>query len=98
MQIHGPAHLHGAQPLNAPHRVSGVQNPVETSYAAPTQYAAPTDTVEFSSEANLISQIHDLPDIRADRVAQLRAQIAAGTFETEQRLDGTLERLLDEIA
>ncbi|MFO0901482.1 MAG: flagellar biosynthesis anti-sigma factor FlgM [Pirellulales bacterium] len=98
MHIHGPAHLHGAQPLNAPHRVTGVQTPVETSFASPTSYSTPTDTVEFSSEANLISQVHDLPDIRADRVAQIRAQIAAGAYETDEKLNTALDRLLDEFA
>lgn len=92
MQIHGPTHLHGAQPLNAPHRVTASRAPAETSYTAPT------DTVEFSSEANLISQVHNLPEIRSDRVAQLRAEIAAGTYETEDKLDAALDRLLDEIA
>ncbi|MFO0870575.1 MAG: flagellar biosynthesis anti-sigma factor FlgM [Pirellulales bacterium] len=92
MQIHGPSHLHGAQPLNAPHRVAAAQTPVETSY--PT----PTDTVEFSSEASLINQVHDLPDIRADRVAQVRAQLAAGTYETDEKISQALDRLLDEFA
>lgn len=97
MQIHGPTHLHGAQPLNAPHRVAAPQTSVESTYTSPT-YSAPTDTVEFSSEASLISQVHDLPEIRADRVAELRAQIAAGAYETDEKLNITLERLLDEIA
>lgn len=92
MQIHGPTHLHGAQPLNAPHRVAASRTPVETSYAAPM------DTVEFSSEASLISQVHNLPEIRADRVSQLRAEIAAGIYETEDKLDAALDRLLDEFA
>ncbi len=92
MQIHGPSHLHGAQPLNAPHRVAAPQTPVESAYTGPT------DTVEFSSEASLISQVHDLPDIRADRVAQIRAQIAAGTYETDDKLNTALDRLLDELA
>ena len=92
MQIHGPTHLHGAQPLNAPHRVAASRAPVETSYAAPM------DTVEFSSEASLIGQVHNLPEIRADRVSQLRAEIAAGIYETEDKLDAALDRLLDEFA
>ena len=92
MQIHGPAYLHGAQPINAPHRVSSSQSVVESTYSTPT------DQVDFSPEASLISQVHDLPEIRADKVAQIRSQLAAGTYETEEKLNAALDRLLDEFA
>ena len=39
-----------------------------------------------------------LPEIRSDRVAQLRAQIADGSYDTAEKLDLAMERLLDEIA
>jgi negative regulator of flagellin synthesis FlgM len=39
-----------------------------------------------------------LPDTRADRVSELRAQIASGTYEAEAKLDVALGRLLDEMA
>ncbi|HOA53174.1 MAG TPA: flagellar biosynthesis anti-sigma factor FlgM [Thermogutta sp.] len=45
----------------------------------------------------LLDKVHDLPDIRADLVARIRAEIAAGTYETEEKLQVALERLLDEI-
>jgi len=56
------------------------------------------DQVDISPEARLISQIHDLPEVRADRVAELRAQIAAGVYETEEKISIALDRLLDELA
>jgi len=92
MQIHGTNHLHGAQPLHAPHRVVGSQ-PTGETFAT---HAA--DQVDISPEARLISQIHDLPEVRADRVAELRAQIAAGVYETEEKISIALDRLLDELA
>ena len=92
MQVHGPAFLHGAQSIGAPHRVAGSQATVEPTYASPT------DQLDISPEASLISRMVDIPDIRADRVAELKAQIAAGTYETEAILDKALDRLLDEMA
>ncbi|MDP6556758.1 MAG: flagellar biosynthesis anti-sigma factor FlgM [Pirellulaceae bacterium] len=38
-----------------------------------------------------------MPDVRTDRVAELRAQIASGAYETDAKLDVALDRLLDEI-
>ena len=86
MQINGPARVHGAQSINAPHRA-----------AAPKPAAAPADQLDLSSEADFVDQVNDLPDIRADRVAQLRAEIASGAYETDDKLDAALDRLLDEI-
>ena len=92
MQVHGPAFLHGAQSIGAPHRVA---NSPATAEAA---YAAPTDQLDISPEASLISRMADIPEIRADRVAEIKAQIASGVYETEAKLDVALDRLLDELA
>ena len=87
MQINGPARVHGAQSINAPHRTA----------AAPKPTAAPADQLDLSSEADFVGQVKDLPDIRADRVAQIRAEIASGAYETDDKLDAALDRLLDEM-
>jgi negative regulator of flagellin synthesis FlgM len=42
--------------------------------------------------------VADLPDIRADRVAELRAAIANGSYETHDKLATAVDRLFDEIA
>lgn len=91
MQIYGPSGVHGAQPVSAPHtrRVEGPQQ---------TASAQPQDTLEISSSASFVDQVHQLPDVRSDRVAALRAAIADGTYETPDKLDAALSRMLDEIA
>ena len=92
MQIHGPYHVHGPQPLNAPHRIKAPQ--AQPSPAEPRGI----DQLDISPQADFISRVRELPDIRADRVAQIREQIQAGVYETPEKLDIALERLLDEIA
>ena len=42
-------------------------------------------------------EIQDLPEIRTDRVAQIREALEAGTYETQEKLDIAIDRLLDEI-
>lgn len=86
MQINGPARVHGAQSIQAPHRAAATK----PATAAP-------DQLDLSAEADLVGRVHELPDVRADRVAQIRAEIASGAYETEDRLDAALDRLLDEI-
>lgn len=90
MYVYGTANIHSAQPLRAPHRPAS---------AAPAGSAssAGVDALDISSEADFISQARDLPEIRSERVAAIRAQIQNGTYETSDKLSGALDRLLDEI-
>ena len=50
-----------------------------------TQTTAPVDQLELSSEAQLISQTNSTTNIRMDRVNDIRAQIASGTYETPEK-------------
>ena len=91
MQIYGTAHIHAAQPLAAPHRTPPAQ-------AAPsTCETYGVDQLDISPEADFVSQVRDLPDVRTDKVAAIKAQIQAGTYDTDEKLDIALSRLLDEI-
>jgi len=65
--------------------------------AAPSSAAPIQDELQLSSEAQLIEKVRQLPDIRQELVARIRAEIAAGTYETDEKLDIAVGRLLDEI-
>ncbi len=92
MHIHGPAHLHGPQPISGPHasRPAGA--------AKPPQPSAIVDELQISDVARLVAETHQLPDIRHERVQAIREQIAAGTYETPEKLEIAISRLLDELA
>lgn len=91
MQIYGPTHVHGTQAVNAPHRTQATQQ------TTANQGLFGADQLDISHEANLVSQVRDLPDIRQDRVSEIRAAIESGVYETDEKLDIALDRLLAEI-
>jgi negative regulator of flagellin synthesis FlgM len=91
MHIYGPSQLHGSQPINATHGVRASQQTIRP------QAAQIADEVDISDAARLAEQVRQIPDIREDRVEAVRLQIAEGTYETSERLNAALERLLDEI-
>src|SRR5262245_53130650 len=62
---------------------------------APTQQPA-VDKLELSGVSHLLQTLKT-NDIRADKVAQIKAQIEAGTYETEDKLDIAADRLLDDL-
>ena len=91
MQIYGPSHLHGAQGINPPHGRSNVQpNPSQSTSIG-------GDRLELSEAAQVAARMTDAAEVRHDRVAEIRQAIAAGTYETEGKLDAALDRFLDEI-
>ena len=60
------------------------------------EYRRQADEVEISEVGVMLSRLRELPDIRSERIAQIRAEIESGTFETQARIDGTVDALLEE--
>ena len=59
-------------------------------------YNSGEDQVEISDKARFLSQIADMPDIRQDKVDQIRRQLADGTYDIDGKLPTALDRLLKE--
>jgi negative regulator of flagellin synthesis FlgM len=91
MQIYGSTQLHGAQAISAPHATRA------TSAASSAGSSAVSDQLDISSAGQLLDKINQMPAIRQDRVSQLRAAIASGSYETDDKLSSALNGLLDEI-
>ena len=91
MHIYGPHQLHGPQSIGAPH-TQRVSPPAVQPDAAPIR-----DELHISDAARLVEQAQQIPEIRQDKVDAIRAQIANGTYETPEKLDLAVSRLLDEI-
>ncbi len=62
----------------------------------PSEPKPSEDRVEISSEA-LSGAKGEGPDVRALRLAQIKAAIDAGDYETQDKLDAALSRLFDEL-
>jgi anti-sigma28 factor (negative regulator of flagellin synthesis) len=89
MHIYGASHLHGPQSLQGPHW---------NRPAAPTQGAQAADQVDISAAAEAAINAVEGDDFRADLVARIRGEIAAGTYETPDKVAVAVEGLLDEMA
>jgi anti-sigma28 factor (negative regulator of flagellin synthesis) len=85
-------HIGGSSPLQ---RV--VSNPIQKQVPAdaPKQLPA-TDKLELSGASHLLKTLKQ-NDIRADKVAEIKAQIQAGTYDDEKKLDGAVDKLLDDL-
>ncbi len=73
---------------------------VNKPIAKPADVQAPpanrTDSVEVGNVQQLLSQLKT-NDVRVDKVADIKAQIASGTYETDEKLDAAADKLLDDV-
>ena len=64
---------------------------------APAPIRRGTDQVQLSEVARLLQKLRDLPEVREDLVARVKAEIEQGTYETEDKLDAALNELAGDI-
>ena len=98
MHVYGPTHLHGPQSVTAPHHARVLRESSSSGRSSAGDELNISDAGSKAAEAaRLVDQARQIPEIRQDRVDQIRAQIAAGSYETQQKFDVAVERLLDEL-
>ncbi|HEX4413630.1 MAG TPA: flagellar biosynthesis anti-sigma factor FlgM [Lacipirellulaceae bacterium] len=90
MHVNGPSQVHGPQSINPPHFTQRTQAPQATSGAAST------DRLEISQAAEAAMKATETGGIRHDLVNQIRSQIAAGTYDTPDKMNAAVERMLDQ--
>lgn len=56
-----------------------------------------SDRVEISELAQLLGKYAQMPEIRADLVERIKAEIEAGTYETEDKVDQAVDSLLEDL-
>ncbi len=55
------------------------------------------DRVEISEEAQLLARLAEVPDIRMDKVEELRELITTGRYESREKIEKAVDRLLEEL-
>lgn len=107
MQIYGPYRVSTAAAGNVGSTSSaakpgGLNRTADLTAAKPS--ATPVDQLDISSSAGSVNRLDAAGpaegiagggDIRVDKVANLRREIASGNYDTPEKLNTALDRLLD---
>ena len=95
--VNNVGNVGGGSPVQ---KVKVVNQPVQRQIAAdaPRQLPAVTDRLELSGVSHLLKALKANADVRTDKVAALRQQIEAGTYEDEAKLDIAIDRMLDDLS
>ena len=56
-----------------------------------------TEPPDMAETLRLLEKVSRMPDIRFEKVQQMRELIASGKLETPERIDGTIRRLMEDL-
>lgn len=86
-------------PLNGPSAASSYlpSGRIERPAVASTDVSRGSDQIELSDTAKILAKLADLPEVREDLVARVKAEIADGKYETPEKLDAAIEGLAQDL-
>ena len=105
MNVIGPFRFNPVQGTQANSRItSGGGNTNAPASAGAQKPASPVDQLDLSAEAKAAASTGKASgpatvggDMRLDKIADLRRQIAAGTYDTPEKFDMAFGRMLDSL-
>lgn len=90
MEVNNIGPANGGQPIQRTDLAA------ESTPAEPRP-VAPQDQVEISSVGSTNTQVDLESEFRAQRIAQIQQEISAGIYETPEKLDAAVDRMLDKL-
>ena len=84
-------------PTTPPVEVVAPEATTEIAAGSNVETTLTTDRVEFSQQAQLLEKIHQLPDVRQDKIDAVKDAISNNTYLTDGKLDIAVNRMIDEM-
>jgi negative regulator of flagellin synthesis FlgM len=95
MEVQGPGSLQRSVPISPVKSAPG-----QSTAGAKSQTPAsskPNDEVQISSAGQLLDKLSKSPEVRAERLAQIKAAIASGEYDSDEKLEAAMMSLLQSI-
>jgi anti-sigma28 factor (negative regulator of flagellin synthesis) len=90
MDVSGIGSVSGATPIRA-------VSPVASQPVTVPSVAAPRDELEISSAGKMLDRLSETPDVRAERLAQIKEAIENGAYDSDEKLEAALSRMFDSL-
>lgn len=95
MDVSGPGSVRGAFPVRSVQPATEAKPAAEASRPSGPQPVR--DEVEISSAGRMMDSLSRSSEVRSERLAQIKAAIEAGTYETPEKLEAALDKMFREI-
>jgi anti-sigma28 factor (negative regulator of flagellin synthesis) len=90
MDVSGVGSVGGTTPIRAV--TPAVSQPVPSDAAI-----APQDELEISSAGKMLDRLSETPEVRAERLAQIKEAIENGEYDTDEKLEAALSRMFQSL-
>jgi anti-sigma28 factor (negative regulator of flagellin synthesis) len=90
MEVRATGGLSGPEPIR-PSRFSA------SGPKGPPDAGDDDDAIEVNEVSKFKALLKEVPAMRLEKIAALRAQIEAGTYETPEKIHALIDRLLEEL-
>lgn len=91
MDVNGPSAIQGSVPIRPSRPAAEVP---QTSESKPI---ATNDEVEISPAGKMLEDLSNSSAVRAERLAQIKVAIESGQYETPEKLEAALSKMLRDI-
>jgi negative regulator of flagellin synthesis FlgM len=88
MDVSGIGSISGSTPARGVTSTTPVSQP-ETG----SSVSAPRDELEISSAGKMLDRLSETPEVRAERLAQIKEAIENGTYDTDEKLEAALSKM-----
>lgn len=95
MEVQGPGSVQRPSSVQRSIPAGPAKTSRPTDAAGPP--ATPKDAVEISSAGQLLDKLSKSPEVRAERLAQIKADIASGKYDTDEKLEAAMMNLLQSM-
>ncbi len=89
--------VNSSGPIQRAFPVRQVQPTTHVQPSREPKLESPRDEVEISSVGRMLDKLNQSSEVRAERLAHIKAEIDAGTYETPEKLEVAIEKLLAEV-
>ena len=94
MDVSGLGSVHGSNPVRSAGPASAAPaSPADSSGQSPL--TSPKDELEISVAGQMLDRLSESPDVRAERIAQIKEAIENGEYDTDEKLEAALSRMFD---
>jgi len=95
MAINGPGSVGSAYPITPTQPATGVQ--LTSQPAKPAAARPVVDQVDISPAGKMLDELNQSSEVRAERLAQIKSAIDAGTYDTPEKLEAALSKMLGQV-
>ena len=92
MDVSGIGSVSGGVPTRAVSPTTSVSQPSTAS-----SVESPRDQLEISSAGKMLDRLSETPEVRAERLANIKEAIENGAYDTDEKLEAALSKMFDSI-